>query len=64
VVKILSRAIYSKAIVVESTAVEQKTFVPINAVFVILINAVTGIVVWEDWRGMSSWWEMFVFSCS
>ena len=55
VIKILSGAIYTKAIVVQSTAVSQKTFVPINAVFIILVNALTGIIVWEDWRVVSSW---------
>ena len=53
--KILSGGIYTKAIVVQSTAVSQKTFVPINAVLIVLVNGLTGIIIWEDWKVVSSW---------
>ena len=55
VVKIVSGMIYTRAILVQSTAVEQKVFVPINAAFIVLINALTGIIIWEDGKVVSSW---------
>lgn len=55
VIKILSGGIYTRAIMVQSTAVRQKTFVPINAVTIVFVNALTGIIIWEDWRVVSSW---------
>jgi hypothetical protein len=35
--------------------VEQSKFVPLNATLIILVNAVTGIIIWEDWRVVQSW---------
>lgn len=55
VIKVVSGAIYTKAIVVQSTAVEQKVFVPINAATIILTNALTGLIIWEDWRVVQDW---------
>jgi hypothetical protein len=43
------------AIVVQSTEVVQSKFVPINATCLMLLNAVTGIIIWEDWRVIASW---------
>jgi len=54
-VKIISGAIYTWAIVVQSTQVVQSKFVPLNAVSLMLVNAITGIVIWEDWRVVESW---------
>jgi hypothetical protein len=42
-------------IVVQSTAVEQNSFVPLNAATTIFINAITGMLVWDDWRVVQSW---------
>jgi hypothetical protein len=53
--KIVSGAIYTGAIVVQSTAVEQKVFVPINAATIIFTNAVTGLAIWEDFKVVNSW---------
>lgn len=58
VLKILSGAVMTFGIVVQSTSVTQGTFVPLNATFTILVNALTGIIVWEDWRvieGVQQW---------
>jgi hypothetical protein len=55
VVKIVSGAIYTVAIIVQSTAVEQRSFVPLNAAGTIVFNAVTGMLLWEDWKVVQSW---------
>ena len=55
VIKVLSGAIYTYAIVVQSFAVEQAIFVPLNATFIIIVNALTGVIIWEDWRVVKSW---------
>lgn len=54
-VKVISGAIYTRAIVVQATAVQQKIFVPVNAALIMLVNAITGIIIWEDWRVVQSW---------
>jgi hypothetical protein len=56
IIKIITGAIYTYAIVVQSTAVEQARFVPLNATTVILVNALTGVIIWEDWRVVASWY--------
>ena len=28
---------------------------PLNATAIILVNAVTGVIIWQDWRVISSW---------
>ena len=56
VIKILSGAVYTYAVVVQSTAVEQATFVPLNTICIVLTNAITGIIIWEDWRVITSWY--------
>lgn len=48
VTKLISGNLYTYAIVVQSYAVEQAQFVPLNATMVIAINAFTGILIWED----------------
>ena len=55
VIKILSGGIYTKAIVVQSTAVDQNVFVPLNAAAIIITNAITGVIIWEDWRVVRDW---------
>lgn len=56
IIKVVSGAIYTYAIVVQSVTVEQASFVPLNATTIIIVNALTGIVIWEDWRVVSSWY--------
>lgn len=56
VIKIVSGAIYTYGIVVQSYAVEQARFVPLNATTIIIVNALTGIIIWQDWRVVSSWY--------
>ena len=53
IIKIVSGSIYTYAIVVQSTTVTQSKFVPLNATSIILVNAITGIVIWQDWRVVS-----------
>jgi hypothetical protein len=56
IIKLVSGAIYTYAIVVQSYAVEQARFVPLNATTIIIVNALTGIILWEDWRVVASWY--------
>ncbi|MGK3737667.1 MAG: hypothetical protein ACI90V_004514 [Bacillariaceae sp.] len=53
--KVITGFIYTSAIVVQSFAVEQSRFVPLNATLIILMNSITGIIIWEDWRVVQSW---------
>lgn len=55
VLKLVSGSIYTAAIVVQSYTVEQSKFVPLNATLIILANALTGLIIWEDWRVVQSW---------
>jgi 4-amino-4-deoxy-L-arabinose transferase-like glycosyltransferase len=55
VIKMVSGSIYTYAIVVQSTTVTQSKFVPLNATAIILINAITGVIIWEDWKVIGSW---------
>ena len=54
VIKVLSGMIMTGSIVVQSTTVAQNTFVPLNATFLILVNAMNGLLVWEDWKVLQS----------
>jgi hypothetical protein len=56
IIKIISGAIYTYAIVVQSFNVEQARFVPLNATTIIIVNALTGIIIWEDWKVVNSWY--------
>lgn len=55
VLKVLSGGVMTYAIIVQSTAVQQSKFVPINASSIMIVNALTGIIIWEDWRVVQSW---------
>ena len=55
VLKIASGVIITQALIVQSTAVTQARFAPLNASMSIVVNAFTGIIVWEDWRVVGSW---------
>jgi hypothetical protein len=59
VIKFLSGLVYTYAVIVQSRVVEQATFVPLNAITVVIANAVTGIIIWEDWRVIQSWYGYF-----
>jgi hypothetical protein len=59
VIKLLSGIVYTYAVIVQSRVVEQATFVPLNAITVVIANAVTGIIIWEDWRVIQSWYGYF-----
>mmetsp|Transcript_9329 Transcript_9329/g.20847 ORF Transcript_9329/g.20847 Transcript_9329/m.20847 type:complete len:433 (-) Transcript_9329:359-1657(-) len=54
ILKVLSGAVMTHAIIVQSTAVVQAKFVPLNASVLILINGITGMIIWEDWRSIGS----------
>lgn len=60
VIKLVTGVIYTFSIVVQSYTVEQARFVPLNATTIIVVNAITGVVIWEDWKVVSSW---FGYSC-
>lgn len=55
ILKIVSGMIYTMAIVVQSTTVPQKIFVPMNAATAIFVNAITGMLVWRDYQVIQSW---------
>ena len=63
VIKIVSGAIYTYAIVIQSTAVDQARFVPLNTTTIIVVNALTGIIIWEDWKVMQSWYGYACVFC-
>lgn len=63
VIKIVSGAVYTYAIVVQSTAVDQARFVPLNTTTIIVVNALTGIIIWEDWKVMQSWYGYACVFC-
>ncbi|CAJ1951954.1 unnamed protein product [Cylindrotheca closterium] len=48
VTKLWSGNLCTYCIVVQSYSVQQARYVPLNATMVILVNALTGILVWED----------------
>ena len=57
VLKVVSGWIYTYAIVVQSTAIEhQSKFLPLNTTCIITLNALTGIIIWEDYKVMASWY--------
>lgn len=43
------------ATVLQATTVSQAKFVPVSVGTKIAANALTGIIIWEDWRVVSSW---------
>jgi len=55
VIKMVSGSIYTYAIVIQSTTVSQSKIVPLNATLVMTVNAITGILIWQDWKVISSW---------
>jgi len=61
VIKVVSGMVYTYAIVVQSTTVTQSKFVPLNATTIILVNAITGVIIWQDWRVVSIAYGRFLF---
>lgn len=53
--KVISGAIITYALVIQSTAVSQAIFAPLNASALIFVNAVTGMLIWQDYLVVSSW---------
>ena len=53
--KVTSGVVITYALMVQSTAVTQAKFVPLNASALIIVNAMTGMIVWEDWRVVGNW---------
>ena len=53
--KVISGAIITYALVIQSTAVPQAIFAPLNASALIFVNAVTGMLIWQDYLVVSSW---------
>jgi len=45
----------SVAILQQGTTVKQSTFIPMNTMATIFLNAVFGIIIWEDWKVVQSW---------
>ena len=48
ILKIISGAVQTYALMVQSTAVTQAKFVPLNASALIIMNAFTGMIIWQD----------------
>ena len=55
IIKVVSGIVHVRAIVVQSTAVKQAVFVPLNTIATLFVNAITGIIVWEDWKVVGDW---------
>lgn len=53
--KMASGGIITYALVVQSTAVAQAKFIPLNASALILVNAMTGMIIWQDYNVVGSW---------
>lgn len=53
--KVISGAIITYALVIQSTAVSQAIYAPLNASALIFVNAVTGMLIWQDYLVVSSW---------
>ena len=41
--------------ITSSTACEQGLFTPASSVALIIVNFITGILIWEDWKVMTTW---------
>jgi len=52
---LVSSVILVYATVLQATTVSQGKFVPLSVGTKIAVNAITGIIVWEDWRVVTSW---------
>merc|ERR1711862_630295 len=39
----------------QGTTVKQSTFSPMNTLATIFLNAIYGVVIWEDWKVVQSW---------
>lgn len=55
VLKISSGLVITYALIVQATAVPQNKFIPLNASGLILVNAITGLLIWQDWRVVGNW---------
>jgi hypothetical protein len=53
--KVASGLVDTYACIVQASAVPQATFAPLNASALIVVNAITGMIIWEDWRVVGSW---------
>jgi hypothetical protein len=53
--KVASGGIITHACIVQASAVPQGTFTPLCASALIIVNAITGMIIWEDWRVVGSW---------
>jgi hypothetical protein len=65
--KLVSGNLYTYAIIVQSYAVKQTQFVPLNATMVILVNALSGILIWDDqpksWYGYACAFGLLGIGC-
>ena len=52
---LVSSLILVYATILQATTVSQGKFVPLSVGTKIAVNAITGIIIWEDWRVVTSW---------
>lgn len=52
---LVSSVILVYATILQATTVSQGKFVPLSVGTKIAVNAITGIILWEDWRVVASW---------
>lgn len=45
--------------IVSATACDQGIFTPLSSVALIVVNAFTGIIIWEDWKVIDTWMGYF-----
>ena len=43
------------SIILQATKTEQKVFVPVSSCAIQILNVLTGLILWEDWRVVQSW---------
>lgn len=51
----ISSIILIYTIVKQATVVQQSTYVPLMVSSTLIVNALTGIIIWEDWKVVNSW---------
>ena len=52
---VLCNVVLMTAVVQQATLTEQKVFVPVSSCMIQVVNAMTGLILWEDWKVVQNW---------
>ena len=52
---LIGNVVQTYGIILQATAVVQGKFAPLNATSTQIINAITGLIIWEDFKAVESW---------